>query len=71
MTKQITTVGLKKFLDQTVEQHRGYKYTDFEKQLKAGMSIAALAKMFGVSRVTIYNWLAHYEGEKGRGGGNL
>lgn len=62
----MTGKTLQQRLDSSVALHKGYGYDDFIKQVTDGMSVAALATMFGVSRMTIYKWLNQYETERNK-----
>lgn len=61
MTKpSITAIGLETYLAQTADRHNGLNYTDFVKWVDK-LPTFALAKMFNVSRPTMYKWVAIYE----------
>ena len=52
----IEDIGLEAYLNDTKDLHRGYGYDDFIDFIaKAG--VAKTAKLFGVTRPTIYEWL--------------
>jgi hypothetical protein len=50
----IRKVGLRAYLDDTKEQHKGYGYDDWRKN--QDMNSVALGVMFGVHKNTIRNW---------------
>lgn len=55
--------GLKKYLTRTTNEHDGYGYIAFVKELNKGQSPTSLARMFGVTRNTIYKWTKIHQSE--------
>lgn len=58
--------GLQKYLDRTADQHDGYDYSRFIKELEKKQNPTALSRMFKVSRNTINKWIKvkSYEDQK-------
>lgn len=59
--RSIKKLGLRRYLDGTASLHNDLGYKEFVAQLGDGVSVAELAVLFKVSRMTIYKWLAEYE----------
>lgn len=65
----IAQLGLKKFLDDSREKHRGMGYEQLVSLVgpnpkKPLVDKANLSRAFGVSRTTIYSWLDVYAKER-------
>lgn len=65
MSVTIKELGLQDYLDQTKSQHNDHGWIDFEEYMKKGISRTAIAKIFGVTGQTAYNWAKIYNDERG------
>ena len=61
---KIKDMGLEKFLAMKKHKHNGQDYKDLVKMLEAGISNAAIAKMFKVDFRTARRWTQIYYEEK-------
>lgn len=62
----IKAIGLKKYLDQTADQHNNFGYEYFVKLVNVPRtpSTSSMARIFNVSDLTVRKWLSIYEDEK-------
>jgi transposase-like protein len=56
--------GLEFYLDSTAQDHQGYTYKDFERMVSARVDTANLARIFEVSRNTMFKWRTIYKEEQ-------
>lgn len=61
--QKLVEIGLKKYLDATVENHNDRDYEEFIKLFNQGVNKSNLGRIFGVGRHTIIRWIKIYEME--------
>jgi len=62
---KIEEVGLRKWLDESKDEHNGHGYDRFVEMLGSDLNFTKpqIATEFGVTKDTIYQWLAIHERE--------
>lgn len=65
MATTIKDLGLQEYLDQTKSQHNDHGWADFEEYMNKRISRTAIAKIFGVTGQTAYNWAKIYNEDRG------
>lgn len=65
MSVTIKDLGLHEYLEQTKSQHNDHGWDDFEDFMVRKVSRTAIAKIFGVTGQTAYNWAKKYNDERG------
>jgi helix-turn-helix protein len=60
--------GLKNYLDRTASIHHGKGYADFVEIISSDLNYTKrqIAKIFNVTRPTIYDWIALFEKEQSK-----
>lgn len=58
---KLEEMGLQDYLNASKEFHNGYGFEDFAKRIENDESRVSMAKDFGVTRTTIYEWIRLYD----------
>ena len=63
---RIADVGLRKWLDESKDKHNGHGYDRFKEMLESDLDYhkTQIAKEFGVTKETVYQWLNVYKQEQ-------
>lgn len=61
--QKLVEIGLKKYLDSSLENHNDRDYDEFVKLFSQGVNKSNLGRIFGVDRRTIDRWIKVYEME--------
>lgn len=61
----IRSIGLEQHLNQTKDNHNNQGYDDFVRYKNSAVPNAAIARIFGVSRLTMSKWMTIYKEETG------
>lgn len=61
--KTLEEVGIEKYLNDTVDKHNNFNFSNFKTMFEANVNITNIAKSFNVDRRTVNNWVVLYEKE--------
>ena len=57
----IADIGLRLWLNDSMDTHNGHGFNDLEAMLNYGVSDAEIARRFNVTRLTAVDWKNHYK----------
>jgi hypothetical protein len=52
---------LEKYLNESAAKHNNFNYTNFTAMVESKASIASMARVFNVTRETMYKWIRIYK----------
>ncbi len=53
--------GLRQYLESTRDRHNNKGFDDFSEMVDRGIFKTQIARMFGVTKNTIWDWLKYYQ----------